>query len=45
MKFKCFEVLIGEKPVSTITSRLTDSHISVVTKEYNWFGAVAGVNW
>ena len=34
--------------MSTITSvvlRLTDSHISVVTKECSWFGVKAWVNW
>jgi len=45
---KCFEVLKGEKPVSTIgemVPRLTDSHISIVTNECNWSGAKAWVNW
>ena len=44
---KCLSIE-REKPVSTITSmvpRLTESHISVVTKECNWSGAKAWVNW
>ena len=44
----CFEVLKGEKPISTITSmvpRLTSEHISIVNNECKWSGAKAWVNW
>ena len=44
----CFEVLKGEKPISTITSmvpRLTSEHTSIVNNECKWSGAKAWVNW